>query len=142
MTSGSSIAGHRARRVTGLAGAGGAKALLVGALLALTALLLLTACESLDGDTFSMKLVNDAPREVSLYHCKDFSCGELGPRIRVSPGDSFPLTMVTKIIKRYLVEDSDGNLLGCVRLEFEERHAGLQVPVSDAEPCPDGHTLP
>jgi hypothetical protein len=118
--------------------------LLIGAFLALTALLPLVACGSLNGDTFIMKLVNDAPREVSLYYCRDSTCGEFLRPVRVAPGDSFELNMVAKkgFIDRYLVEDSDGNLLGCMHLEFETPRPGARIPISDAEPCPEGHTLP
>jgi hypothetical protein len=106
--------------------------------------MLFVACESLDGDTFSMRLVNDTANRLVFYPCKHRDCLEFtGDRV-VEPGRSFEITMVAKkgFLSRYLLLDADGEVRGCISLEFAESQPGIKVYASQAEVCPADHALP
>jgi hypothetical protein len=96
------------------------------------------------GDTFPLKVVNDAAEIRYLRECKDQECTKFGSPSKHDPGDSFTFNAVvdSEFTEIYLIQTPAGKVVGCLIFHFPEVQTHLTVRMTDAISCPGGHATP
>ena len=91
---------------------------------------------SLEGDTFSMNVVNDTDERVQLRQCLD-ACDSSVRTPHLEPGDDYSVSAALGVLNWWQVRDEAGNVLGCFRIDFDDRPEFNDLYVGeDLVPCP------
>ena len=94
----------------------------------------LVGCD-IDGETFSISVVNDTSGPISVFSCDDAKCISLDEIRTLNQGDSLDTTGVVGIPRTYLVKTADGETLGCVGWNVAARPRERRTYASNAAAC-------
>jgi hypothetical protein len=101
--------------------------------LILVSLAIVTA--ACDGDTFAIDLVNDTGQAQIVVECKFDDCENPRSSKLLAPDESARTIGVVGVVSWWQVLDLDENVLGCFRLDFDERPKH-DLFASDLGDCP------
>jgi len=103
----------------------------------LVAVCSVTGAFDIDGDTFTMHLVNDSSETLRYRLCLD-DCDSSPLEPEVGPGEDYQGNHTVGVLNWWQVEDIDGGILGCFRIFAEEHRPDIDtLYVSrDLMPCP------
>lgn len=107
-------------------------------------LVTLSGCDSIDptAQAFAIDFHNDLAKTVEIKSCGDDSCDSFNYSDTIDPGDLHSENISDRnVLRRWLVADEDGNTLGCLPLQFEQKESDVVVDVSRAVPCPGSRPL-
>ncbi len=96
---------------------------------------LLGAC---DGESMSVRLVNDTALTVDFLQCKSADCEDTGGRSGRDrkPGESYSALVSVGATPWYRIDDESGHTIGCLLMEFDSLQDDVQVLASQARGCP------
>jgi hypothetical protein len=104
---------------------------------------ILAGCEY-SYDPYSVRVTNDTQMKVKLHLCSYDDCrGETDPpptrSYTLDPGESTRVfTSMHGVPKVYLVQNGDGDRVGCLPLVMPHPVKGLEARVSERLPCRSG----
>lgn len=112
---------------------------------ALLAVGALAGCDSIDptSQSFGITFRNDTGRNVHLKLCSDSRCQQFDYSHSWKVGQSAEENISDRdLLTRWLVQqDSNGQVLGCLPLQFDQKYEDVVVRVSQAVPCPGSRPL-
>lgn len=104
----------------------------------------LAGCDSIDPteQAFAISFLNDLGQPVALKLCADDNCHSFNHTNTVRPGDRYPENISDRdLLTRWLVEDQQGRVLGCLPVRFDGKFDGVVVRLSQAVSCPGRQAL-